>query len=159
MTGAEPISGYSEGLLTYHFSTVARHLTGRKTGIVWQDYVYGIDKSAGPEEGEQWAGMARKAAAGGATIQIRRGLGWEQTMDVFLHEAAHVLKTYATLPDPTQRFYTFKDKYSTSSEYSRTPDEIDARRQKDIWGAWARAKAQTNLVVPQLEALMKYPNG
>lgn len=155
----EPISDYSEGLLKYYFGAVCEHLTGRKTRIVWSERVYGLGRSTGPEAGEIWGGMARKSANGGATIKIKRGLGWTESFAVFLHECGHVLKTYDTLPDPRLRFYTRKHKYETVEQYSETPDEISAEKQAEIWQTWARAKAGTSRIVPQLEALLEYPNG
>jgi hypothetical protein len=154
----EPISDYSEGLLTSYFSLVAEHLTSRPTHIVWQDHVYGPGKSAGPEAGEIWGGMARKSANGGATIQIRRGLGWAETYRIFMHETAHVATTYSTLPAENQRYFTRKHTYQNVEQYTQTPDEKSATQQADIWRKWARAKAQTSRIIPQLEALLEYPD-
>ena len=156
MSHFEAISDYSEGLLQVKFELVASHLTGRPCKVIWRDRVYGVAGSTGPDDSGIWGGMARKSADGGAVIHLRRGMGWAESMRVFLHEASHIKTTWSTIPTEGQRYFTRKHKYTTAAEYVQTPDEKTADRLAAIWAKWAREQAGTSLVLYQLDALMRY---
>jgi hypothetical protein len=159
MSDYEPISDYSEGLLKVKFADVASHLTGRPVRVEWHDIVYGADGKSVSAAGEVWAGRAMKSADGiGGIIHIRRGLGWDESYHrVFLHECAHLARTYKTLSTENPRYFTRKHTYTTSAEYASTPDEKTADQQASIWAKWARKEAGTSMILYQLDALLKYP--
>jgi hypothetical protein len=150
----EPISDYSEGLLTTWFSIVSKHLTGRAVSIKWSNQIM---------RGRDAWGLANKTAGGGAEIVIRRGLGWEESFHTFLHECGHIKLTYKALWYPNDPRFNMPDsirpKPMTTKEHRKRANEIKAIDQAAIWQKWARSRASTSLIVPQLEALMEYSDG
>ena len=143
----EQISPYSEGLLSAWFSDVAQHLTGRPTRIVWADEIrrdYGI------------RGTVRRTAKGGAVIYLRRGAGWQSTYLSCLHEIAHIKHDYKSIWLEGSARERFPDFIGAAGKANARPLENRAATQSEIWRQWARSKAGTTAIIPQLEALMKW---
>ena len=144
----EQISDYSEGLLSAWFSQVAEHLTHRPTRIIWADEIrgnYGI------------RGTVRRTAKGGAVIYLRRGAGWQSTYQTALHEIAHIKHDYKSVwleGSARERFPDFINK--TVADKNARPMENRAATQAEIWRQWARKKADTTAIIPQLQALTRW---
>ena len=141
----EQISHYSEGMLTYYFRLVAEHLTKRPTRIVWQDQLRSDARGTVRKSGDM------------AIIYLRRGLGWEQTFHSMVHEVGHIKHDWPAIWEaggPRERFPDYINK--TVADKNAAPLEDRANKQAAIWAKWARSKAGTSRIVPQLEALLKY---
>lgn len=142
----EQISHYSEGMLTYYFALVAKHLTGRETRIVWGDVIRGDYNIRG---------TVRKSGDT-VTIYLRRGLGWDASMSVFLHECGHIKQDWSSIWVAGGRRERFPDFIGERGKANSRPLEDRASKQAKVWSNYARSKAGTSRIVPQLEALLKY---
>ena len=143
----EGISEYSEGLLKYYFEVVCEHLTGRKTRVVWQDV---IRRNGGIN------GTVRKDGDK-AIIILKRGLGWDQTYSTFLHECGHAKCTWEAIWQLNGRRERFPDFINKQvADKNAKPLEDSANKQAKVWASWARSKAGTGMIIPQLVALLEY---
>jgi hypothetical protein len=145
----EQISTYSEGTLKYLLGLVAFNLTGRTVSVQFVDTI--------PQKNTA-TGIALKDGERGI-IHIKRGIGWEETYRVFCHEAAHIRDTWNACWDVNgrARFKTVPlAEASKTAQFKFHVNEYTATKTADAWLKWARSRAGTPLIQPQLDALLDW---